>query len=143
MEAAINEYTRIWITPMSIRLAELKLNELRRLQPKNQSIRNGGGQPQRTKKERIYGSVIEIRGNLVYLELNESLDRFHAKTGIHPANEEFFIRFMSDRTTITLEHRALEYLNNQGISRFFFPMTSGSSALTLNKVHPSSYANQE
>lgn len=144
LEAAINEYTRIWITPMSIRSAELKINELRS-QPKNVQFRNGGGQSQRSKKERIYGSVVEIKGNIVYLELNESLDRFHAKTGIHPSNEEFFIRFMSDRTTITLEHRALEYLNNQGISHFFFPTTSagGSSSLTLNKVHPSSYQNQE
>lgn len=144
LEAAINEYTRIWITPMSIRSAELKLNELRS-QPKNVQFRKPGGQSQRSKKERIYGSVIEIKGNVVYLELNESLDRFQAKTGIVSSSEEFFIRFMSDRTTITLEHRALEYLNNQGISRFFFPTTSagGSSAMTLNEVHPSSYVNQE
>lgn len=132
---------------MSIRSAELKLNELHS-QLKTRQIRNGGGQPQRSKKERIYGSVVEIKDNTVYLELNESLDRFHAKTGIHPSTEEFFIRFMSDRTTITLEHRALEYMNNQRISRFFFPtMSAGgggdSSALTLNKAHPSSYGNQE
>lgn len=135
---------------MSIRLAELKLNEMRSL-PRNMKFRSGSGQSQqqqhnlRSKKERIYGSVVEIKGNIVYLELNELLDRFHAKTGMHPLNEEYFIRFMSDRTTITLEHRALEYLNNQGISRFFFPtMNAGSGgALTPNKVHPSSYMNQE
>lgn len=132
---------------MSIRLTELKHNEMRS-KPKRVQIRNHG-QPQqslRSKKERIYGSVVEIKGNLVYLELNELLDRFHAKTGNHPANEEYFIRFMSDRTTITLEHRALEYLNNQRISRFFFPTMGGGGgggALTLNKVHPSSYRSQE
>lgn len=147
MEAAINEYTRIWITPMSIRLAEMKLNEMRS-QPKNVINRNGAQHTQhhvRSKKERIYGSVVEIKGNMVYLDLNDMLDRFHAKTGIHPSHEEYFIRFMSDRTTITLEHRALEYLNNQRISRFFFPTINagGGGAFTHNKVHPSSCANQE
>lgn len=120
---------------MSVRLTEMKLNEMR------SHLKSVQTQNFRSKKERIYGSVVQIKGNIVYLELNELLDRFHAKTGVHPSNEEYFIRFMSDRTTITLEHRALEYLNNQRISRFFFPKTDG--ALPLNEIHPSSYINQE
>lgn len=140
-------------------MAEMELNDMRSRPKGAAQIRNGDHhrhrnqhQPQqqhnlRAKKERIYGSVVEIKGNIVHFELNELLERFHAKTGIHPSNEVYFIRFMSDRTTITLEHRALEYMNNQGISRFFFPTIAASSRngdpLTLNKVHPTSYTNQK
>lgn len=143
MEAAINEYTRIWITPMSIRMTEQKLNEIPVQQRKPLTNANSH-RPfiSRNKKERIYGSVIEIRGNTIYLELNESLNKFIAKTKVQSANEEYFIRFMSDRTTITLEHRALEYLNNQNISHFFFPNDVAAGISSINKSHPSSYTNQ-
>lgn len=141
LDAAINEYTRIWLTPMSIRLTEVKLTEIRT----QQQHRNVNSQPPfnaRNKKERIYGSVVEIKGNTIYLELNESLTRFTAKTKVQPSDEEYFIRFMSDRTTITLEHRALEYLNNQNIAHFFFPTAFAAGTLPYNRSHPSLYSNQ-
>lgn len=75
---------------------------------------NGIDQPIRhCKKERIYGSEVEIKGNKAYLEL-----------------------------TITLEHRALEYLNSQGIAHFFFLNASDTDQLLLNETHPSSYLDQ-
>lgn len=142
MEAAINEYTRIWITPMSVRQAELQSNGARSQQKRILQI-NGMNQPIRhCKKERIYGSVVEIKGNKAYLELNERLDRFVDRTKVSPHDEVYFIRFMNDRTTITLEHRALEYLNNQGIAHFFFPTANAMDTMSVNKTHPSSYSNQ-
>lgn len=141
LEAAINEYTRIWIAPTSLRTAEARLNEI---QFQRQKIaRRNGAQPepvQKHKKQRIYGSVVEIKGNNVLFELNDSLDRFVRQTNVLPADEEYFIRFMSDRTTITLEHRALEYLNKQDIAHFFFPSLSMASLWPSNKTHPSSYS---
>lgn len=130
---------------MSIRLTEIKLNEIK-MQQQRIAMTNGNGNRclaiPRCKKERIYGSVVEIKGNTVYLELNESLDRFTEKTQIQPCDEEYFIRFMSDRTTITLQHRALEYLNDQDIASFFFPMAADDISIRLNQTHPSTYINQ-
>lgn len=137
----MNEYTRIWITPMSIRLAEIKINEIRSQKKQNVNIQPSLV-PRTNKKERIYGSVVEIRGNTVYLELNDSLTRFTAKTKVQPSDEEYFIRFMSDRTTITLEHRALEYLNKQNIAHFFFPTAFAAGNAPYNRSHPSSYTFQ-
>ncbi|XP_055319847.1 putative helicase mov-10-B.1 isoform X2 [Sitodiplosis mosellana] len=134
LEAALNEYTRIWITPMSIRTAEISRNKTK--------CNGQQGPVGRSKKERIYGSVVEIKGNKVHFELNETLHRLAARTHVEPADEEYFIRFMSDRTTATLEHRALEYVNNQGIAHFFFPNITTRINWPVNKTHPSSFADK-
>lgn len=95
------------------------------------------------KKQRIYGSIVEIQGSTMYFELEESLDRFTAKTNIQPDVEAYFIRFMSDRTTITLEHRALEYLYEHNVARFFFPTEfPDSDVFRCNNTHPSTYSNR-
>lgn len=124
-------------------MAEAKLNEI---QFQRQKRARQSGQPmepiRKSKKQRIYGSVVEVKGNKVFFELNESLNHFFSKTRVQPAVEEYFIRFMSDRTTITLEHRALEYLNNQDIAHFFFPDLSMACNWPSNETHPSMYTNK-
>lgn len=128
---------------MVLRVAEAKQNEIQLQQVK--LAKKNGVQPEvvwKSKKQRIYGSVVEVKGSKVFFELNESLNRFVKKTNVDPADEEYFIRFMSDRTTITLEHRALEYLNNHDIAHFFFPNMATASTWPSNKTHPSLYSNQ-
>lgn len=71
--------------------------------------------------QRIYGSIVEVKNGLVLIELDKVLDTFTAKTKVAPTEEVYFIRFMSNRTTIALEHRALDLLDKHKISRFFFP----------------------
>lgn len=130
---------------MSIRNSEVARFKSKSQQPK-QTNNLIGNQPlvpaPRSKKERIYGAVIEIKANKVYLELNETLNRLTARTHIDAADEEYFIRFMSDRTTATLEHRALEYVNNQNIAHYFFPNIITANNWPINKTHPSSYSDQ-
>lgn len=146
LEAAINEYTRIWITPQVIRSAEVTLNEINRR--KREAVQNRGSKnefilkPPRNKKDRIYGSVVKVQGNVIYFELNEPLSRFIEKTGVKISNEKYFIRFMSDRTSITLEHRALEYMNTENTSHFFFPSAFPLNVWPTNETHPSSYSDE-
>lgn len=145
LEAAINEYTRIWITPQMIRSAELKLNEIN-MRKYREAVRNRGANDKfilklpRNKKDRIYGSVVKIQGNVVYFELNEPLSRYVEKTGVKTCNEKYFIRFMSDRTSITLEHRALEYMNTENTSHFFFPSVFAVNVWPTNETQCSSYS---
>lgn len=130
---------------MSIRTAEVARNKNKPKKTKQPNALNGDAQCVpigRSKKERIYGSVVEIKGNKVHFELNETLQRLTARTNVEPADEEYFIRFMSDRTTATLEHRALEYVNNQGIAHFFFPNIMTRTNWPMNKTHPSSFTDQ-
>lgn len=147
MEAAINEYTRIWITPQVIRSAEVTLNEIN-MRKHREAVRNRDSndefilKPPRNKKERIYGSVVKVQGNMIYFELNEPLSRFVKKTGVKTSNEKYFIRFMSDRTSITLEHRALEYMNTENTSHFFFPSVYAVNVRPTNETHPSSYSGE-
>lgn len=44
---------------------------------------NGNRSHQKNKKDRIYGSVVKIQGNLAYFELNEPLSRFKNKTQVN------------------------------------------------------------
>lgn len=130
---------------MTIRVSEVAMNKMKFQQSKQPKTFNGNEQPRtvgRSKKERIYGSVVEIKGNTMYFELNESLDRFARQTHVEPADDVYFIRFMSDRTTATLEHRALEYVNNQSIAHFFFPNIGTANNWPVNKTHSSSYTDQ-
>lgn len=46
---------------------------------------------------------------------------------------------MNDRTSITLEHRALEFLNTEDIAHFFFPSLFAINVWPSNEIHPSSY----
>lgn len=98
--------------------------------------------PPRNKKDRNYGSVVKIQGNVVYFELNETLSRFVKKTGVKTSDEKYFIRFMSDRTSITLEHRALEYMNTDKTSHFFFPSPFAVNVWPTNETHPTSYSGE-
>lgn len=84
--------------------------------------------------------MAKVQGNTVYLELNEPLTHFVKLTHVQVSNEKYFIRFMSDRTSITLEHRALEYMNMERITHFFFPSLFAANVWPKNEAHPSSYA---
>lgn len=112
---------------MAIRRTELKLNELRRNE-QNQKMNTTKKHiinkivPNRSdKKERIYGSIVEVVGNKVYFQLTQGLDYFTKITRMPPSKETYFIRFMNDRSTIALQHQALDHLNADDIADFFFP----------------------
>lgn len=131
-----------------IRSAEVTLNEIN-MRKHREAVRKRASNdeyilpPPRNKKDRIYGSVVKVQGNVVYFELIEPLSRFVEKTGVNTSNEKYFIRFMSDRTSITLEHRALEYMNTEDTSHFFFPSAFAVNVWPTNETHPSSYSDEK
>lgn len=115
---------------MSIRTAEVALNK--------------SGKGSRRKKQRIYGSVVAIKANKIYFELKEQLTTFTELTNVQPNDEKYFIRFMNDRTSITLEHRALDFMNDHQITHFFFPdAASLTNDCRINWIHPSSYSERQ
>lgn len=131
MEAAVCEYKRIWITPMAIRQTEVKLNELRQMEQEKKANTNGKKHiiskfvsAKREKNERIYGSIVEVIGDKVYFQLTDGLDYFTKITKVAPNSETYFIRFMNDRSTIALQHQALDHLHEDDITDFFFPNSS-------------------
>lgn len=71
--------------------------------------------------QRIYGSIVQVKNGSLLFELDKYLDTFTAKTRVAPTAEVYFIRFLSNRTSIALEHRALDLLHQHKISKFFFP----------------------
>lgn len=117
MDEAAAEYTRLWITPMSMRAEAIARNDgIRKALANNPKA---DVQPWRT--QRIYGTIVKVKKDQMLLQLDKHLDTFTLKTKIEPNVESYFIRFMSNRTTIALEHRALDLLNQHKISKFFFP----------------------
>lgn len=118
METAVYEYERLWVTPMSIRRAQL--NE-----------RHGGGDGPmnrqnvvRSKRNRVYGSIIEIKDTDAYIRFDEKLSKFTARTHVDQAAEFYFIRFMNNRTGFMLEHQALQKLSDDEPFKFVFPNAS-------------------
>lgn len=71
--------------------------------------------------KRIYGTIVEVKKGSVLFELDRPLSTFSPRANVDPSAEVYFIRFMSNRTTIALEHRALDLLDQHQISKFFFP----------------------
>lgn len=71
--------------------------------------------------QRIYATITGVKNGSVHIDLDRGLDTFTAKTKVAPNDEVYFVRFMSNRTTIALEHRALDLLDQHKISKFFFP----------------------
>lgn len=146
MEAAVCEYKRIWITPMAIRQTEVKLNELRQLEQERKANATGKKHVitkfvsnRREKNERIYGSIVEVIGDKVYFQLTEGLDYFTKITKVAPNKETYFIRFMNDRSTIALQHQALDHLNEDDITDFFFPNLSDVQNGRWEKPEPISF----
>lgn len=137
LDNAVNEYTRIWITPMSLRLAALKSNKIIHQQNSNKNRRT-----YKWKTERIYGSIVEIKNEHIYFDLVDKLEKFTIKTEVEPIDETYFIRFMNDRTTITLEHRALDLVKMHQISKFFFPNIY-DLINEPNATHSTMYTDQE
>lgn len=117
LDEAASEYTRLWITPMSMRLEGIARNDaIRQTLAKNPKVN-----VEMWRTQRIYGSIVQVRNGLVLIQLDKLLDTFTARTKIVPNAEVYFIRFMSNRTSIALEHRALDLLDQHQISTFFFP----------------------
>lgn len=117
LDEAAAEYTRLWIAPMSIRTQAVAQNDaIRKILAKNP---NSNVELWRTK--RIYGTIVEVKKGMVLFELDKPLSTFPRKSNVEPSADVYFIRFMSNRTTIALEHRALDLLDQHQISKFFFP----------------------
>lgn len=109
------EYDRVWVTPMSLR---------QNVNGSNEDKPNKGKFKKtvlRSRRNRIYGSIVEIKGGKVFFKFDESLDKFAAITGIQPQDERYFIRFMNNRTTTMLEHQALDMFEKDKAFQFVFP----------------------
>lgn len=126
---------------MSIRKANAKFNSMNSRMEKL-SLESASGFAKgnslsslsKRRYDRIYGTIIRIKSNRVYFELQQKLDGFRGKS---LADEKYFIRFMSDRSTITLQHEALDYFEKHQIADFFFP-----NLFTHNlKQHPVGHLN--
>lgn len=113
MENAIFEYDRLWVTPMSLRIK----------QQHQQQTYNGRRPKQivRSKRNRIYGVIVEKKQNIAIIKFDECLSRFQALTGVQQHKESYFIRFMNNRTTYKLEHQALEAFSIDKPFGFVFP----------------------
>lgn len=85
--------------------------------------------------QRVYGSIVKVEDGLVHIELDKYLDVFTKKTGIAPDAESYFIRFLSNRTTIALEHRALDLVDEHKISRFFFPDGNVAATESMKSIN--------
>lgn len=75
----------------------------------------------RSKRNRIYGVIIEKKQNTAIIKFDESLSRFQALTGVAQHNESYFVRFMNNRTTYKLEHQALDAFSIDQPFGFVFP----------------------
>lgn len=116
MENAISEYARVWILPMSMRKQFLEEQKLANAQT--------DASKWKPKKQRIYGTIVKIKSDEIYIDFMQKLDLFTMETNVQPHHEKYFLRFMVDRTTIALEHRALDILKQQNIVQFLFPSKS-------------------
>lgn len=117
LDEATAEYTRLWITPVSMRSEGVARNDaIRKILQKNPAA-----DVRLWRTQRIYGSIINVKNGLVLFELDKHLDTFTEKTNVVPSVEVYFIRFLSNRTTVALEHRALDLFDQHEISKFFFP----------------------
>lgn len=108
MENAIFEYDRLWVTPMSLR------KQQQQQQQKSKSV-------VRSKRNRIYGVIIEKKQNIAIIKFDERLSRFQELTGVAQHNESYFVRFMNNRTTYKLEHQALDAFSIDKPFGFVFP----------------------
>lgn len=119
LESAVNEYDRVWILPMAMRRSFLEQQKQARTVT---DVKKWQSQ-----KKRIYGTIAEIKGDAIYIDFMEPLDIFTMHTKVQPQNEKYFLRFMVDRTTIALEHRALDILKEHKIVQFLFPSKNEQS----------------
>lgn len=117
METAVYEYERLWVTPMSFRRAQLTEQRVgvAAHMHRNQNY------IVRSKRNRVYGSIIEIDGTYAYIKFDENLSKFTSKTLVEQNEELYFLRFMNNRTSIMLEHQALQHLQIDQCFEFLFP----------------------
>lgn len=127
---------------MAIRQTEVKLREIQRNAQEKRMNNNKQKHiitkmPNKyQKKERIYGSIVEVIGDKVYFQLPHGLDYFSKFTHVVPDKECYFIRFMNDRTTISLQHQALDNLHKDDITEFFFPNLADIQNSSWEKPDP-------
>lgn len=113
------EFIRLWLSPMSLRMESVCKNQEFITKLKE----NGKDLPKKLPHftHRSYGYIKKIESNTVYFELRSSLYIFCDKTNVPPQHEQYFIRFMNDRVSITLQHKALDYANDHNIVKYLFP----------------------
>lgn len=87
-------------------------------------FRNGPASAVKSKRNRVYGSIIEVKQDSMYVRFDEQLARFQKSTGIDQSSERYFLRFMNNRTTFLLEHQALERFSAEVPFQFVFPATA-------------------
>lgn len=80
------------------------------------------------KNDRIYGLIIKIENDAIFIQFFDKLEKFADVTHVDPSEEKYFLRFMTDRTTIALEHRALDIMYRHNIAGFFFPLKGPETA---------------
>lgn len=127
------EHIRLWLSPMSMRTTAMSKNH-----EIITKLKEGGKElPRRMPyfTDRLYGYIKKVEGRTVYFELRSSLLHFMAKTGVNPQNESYFIRFMNDRVSITLQHKALDYVKDHKLAKYLFPSASDAAPHPLEDVN--------
>lgn len=95
----------------------------------------------RSKRNRIYGSVDEVKQDSIFVRFDESLAKFRSSTGVDQRMERYFIRFMNNRTTFLLEHQALDMFSVDEPFQFVFP--SASEVRQMNYDEEDAPVNEE
>lgn len=128
LDAAVHEYKRLWVSPMAIRQTEVKMSEIRRHEEqananhfRQRQVINKIGADRVERRERAYGTIVKVEDNRVYFELTQALEYFTHITRVPFEEETYFVRFVNDRSTITLQHQALDRLHADDLSQLFFP----------------------
>lgn len=119
LDSAAIEYERLWVMPMSMWLKRQTRNT------DNNNSRRFHGKVQnnvvRSQRNRIYGSIVEVKQDSIFVRFDETLGQFCRSTGVDQVRERYFIRFMNNRTTFLLQHQALRRFGADEPFQFVFP----------------------
>lgn len=132
LENAASEYERLWTMPMSLWQQRQVARTAEPIPPSHAGERKATQRVPsvvRSRHNRIYGSIIEVKQDSIYVRFDESLRKFEKCTGVDPHDERYFIRFMNNRTTFLLEHQALKAFAIDQPFEFVFPSSADERPL--------------
>lgn len=85
--------------------------------------------PPQNKKDRIKIHGVAVRSNedKIYIELDRGTKKLNLR-------ELYFIEFVCNRMPVQMEHQAMSFMKEHGLSKFFFGDRRGVSDLQIKKL---------